>query len=58
MTISLNGGWHDDPGPLSFLTPSEFPCGEDIENLDEVYTVLDGEPFVRVGVNYRFPFRE
>lgn len=30
--------------------------GEDIENLDDVYTVLDGEPFVRVGVKYRFPF--
>jgi outer membrane receptor for ferrienterochelin and colicin len=32
--------------------------GEDIENLDDVYTVLDGEPFVRVGVNYKFPFHE
>lgn len=29
--------------------------GEDIESLDDSYTVLDGEPFVRVGLNYRFP---
>lgn len=28
--------------------------GEDIVNLDDSYTVLDGEPFVRVGLNYNF----
>jgi outer membrane receptor for ferrienterochelin and colicin len=29
--------------------------GEDIENLDDAYTVLDGQPFFRVGVRYSFP---
>ena len=28
--------------------------GEDIENLDDVYTVIDGEPYFRAGLNLRF----
>jgi len=30
--------------------------GEDIENLDDVFTVIDGEPLVTVGVCYNLPF--
>lgn len=29
--------------------------GEDIENLDDAYTVIDGEPFVQTGLRYDFP---
>jgi hypothetical protein len=29
--------------------------GEDIENLDDIYTVLDGEPVIQVGFSYNFP---
>lgn len=28
--------------------------GEDIENLDDLYTVIDGAPFVRGGLTYKF----
>jgi hypothetical protein len=28
--------------------------GEDIENLDDVYTILDGKPYFRFGVDCRF----
>lgn len=41
---------------IDLFVKIENLLGEDIENLDDSYTVLDGEPFVRVGVNYRFPF--
>lgn len=42
----------------SFFVKAENIRGEDIENLDDVYTVLDGEPFVRLGFTYGFPFAE
>ena len=30
--------------------------GEDIENLDDVFTLLEGEPVVQIGLNYTTPF--
>jgi hypothetical protein len=29
---------------------------EDIENLDDAFTVIDGEPVLHVGVGYHTPF--
>jgi len=37
-----------------YFVKVENLLGEDIENLDDAYTVLDGEPYVRVGFNYKF----
>jgi outer membrane receptor for ferrienterochelin and colicin len=31
--------------------------GEDIENLDDAYTVIDGEPVYQVGMKYNLPFK-
>lgn len=40
---------------LELFVKIENLLAEDIGNLDDVYTILDGEPFVRAGLRYEFP---
>ncbi len=39
-----------------FFAKVENILGEDIENLDDAFTVIDGEPVVTVGLCYNLPF--
>lgn len=54
--IKLDAGLSMTRGDLTFFFKVENLLGEDIENLDDAYTVIDGEPFFRVGLQYNLPF--
>jgi len=54
--IKLDMGLSVQRGDLTVFVKVENLLGEDIENLDDCYTVLDGEPFFRIGLQYNLPF--
>ncbi|MFC1497481.1 TonB-dependent receptor plug domain-containing protein [Verrucomicrobiota bacterium] len=49
ITVAINSTYE-------IFAKVENILGEDIENLDDAYTVLDGEPVVKVGICYNIPF--
>jgi hypothetical protein len=46
-TLSFGDSW-------DLFAKAENILGEEIENLDDAYTVLEGEPVFHVGLKYRF----
>lgn len=46
-TLSIGDGW-------ALFVRAYNLLGEDIENLDDAYTVIDGKPLYRVGLKYLF----
>ena len=54
--INLDVGLSVKRGDITLFFKAENLLGEDIENLDDSYTVIDGEPFFRIGLQYNLPF--
>jgi outer membrane receptor protein involved in Fe transport len=51
ITVGIGPNWE------TFLVVENL-LGEDIEYLDDAYTMIDGEPFGRIGVRYAFAGKE